>query len=118
MATLVSLLVMVFYVATMWRLFAKAGEPGWASIVPIYNSIVLLKIAGKPVWWIVLFLIPLVNVVMLFVVMIGLAEKFGKSAAFGVGLAVLGFIFFPILGFGDALYRGNENGSTGLMPAL
>jgi hypothetical protein len=102
---LVWLAIVVFEAAAMWRVFTKAGKPGWAIIVPIYNIIVMLEIAGKPLWWFLLMLIPLVNLVVVFVVMIGIAEKFGKSAGFGVGLALLGFIFFPILAFGDAEYR-------------
>jgi hypothetical protein len=86
--------------------FTKAGKPGWAAIVPIYNLVVLLEIAGKPLWWIVLFLIPLVNIIMCIIVSIAVAKNFGKSAGFGVGLGLLGFIFYPILGFGDAQYQG------------
>lgn len=84
----------------------KAGKPGWAAIIPIYNIIVLLQIADKPLWWIILFLIPLVNLIMAILVSIAVAEKFGKGAGFGVGLALLGLFFYPILGFGDAQYQG------------
>jgi uncharacterized membrane protein YoaK (UPF0700 family) len=92
-------------IASLWRVFTKAGEPGWAAIVPIYNLVVVLKLAGKPLWWIVLFLIPLVNFVMLVLTTIGLAQNFGKGAGFGLGLAFLAPIFYPILAFGDAEYR-------------
>jgi hypothetical protein len=68
--------------------------------------IVLLDIAGKPAWWIVLYLIPLVNFVMIILTYIALAEKFGKGGGFAMGLVFLGVIFFPILGFGGAQYRG------------
>lgn len=102
----VYLVVIAIIVAGMWKTFTKAGQPGWAAIVPIYNIVVLLEIAGRPVWWIVLFLIPCVNLIVSIIVMIDVAAKFGKSAGFGVGLALLGFIFFPILGFGDAQYQG------------
>jgi hypothetical protein len=91
-------------IAGMWKVFVKAGEPGWAAIVPIYNIIVMLKIAGKPVWWIVLFLIPVVSFVIAILVAISLAQRFGKSTGFGVGLAFLPFVFYPMLGFGDATY--------------
>jgi len=103
---LVWLVVMVVIVASFWKVFTKAGEPGWAAIVPIYNVIVLLKISGKPLWWFILMLIPIVNFIVLILVMISLAEKFGKSTAFGLGLAFLGIIFFPMLAFGDARYQG------------
>lgn len=103
---MVWLAVMVFYVASFWKVFEKAGEPGWAAIVPIYNVIVMLRIAGRPTWWLVLMLIPLVNIAVAVVVMISLAERFGRSAAFGIGLALLGFVFWPILAFSDAEYEG------------
>ncbi len=93
-------------IASVWKIFTKAGKPGWASIIPIYNLIVMLEITGKPIWWIVLFLIPFVNFVAALLLSLALAEKFGKSTGFGVGLALLSFVFFPMLAFGDARYRG------------
>jgi hypothetical protein len=105
---LIMIPVMIFVIAGMWKVFTKAGQPGWASIVPIYNMIVLLQIAGKPLWWFVLLLIPFVNIVIIILVMIDVAKNFGKGAGFGLGLAFLGFIFFPILGFGDARYMGYQ----------
>lgn len=103
---LVWLVVLVGVIAGLWKVFVKAGKPGWAAIVPIYNIIVWLEIVGKPLWWIVLLFIPFVNFVVLIILSIALAEKFGKSTAFGIGIAFLGFIFIPILGFGDARYQG------------
>jgi hypothetical protein len=105
---LIMIPVTVIVIVGMWKVFTKAGKPGWASIVPIYNMIVLLEIAGKPLWWFVLLLIPGVNIVIIILVMIDLAKNFGKGAGFGLGLAFLGFIFFPILGFGDARYMGYQ----------
>jgi len=102
---IVWLAVVLLMVASLWKVFVKAGEPGWAAIVPIYNIFVLLKIAGKPAWWFILMLIPIVNFIVFIIVCIALAERFGKGAGFGVGLGLLGIIFFPILGFGDATYR-------------
>ena len=98
--------VIIVAVAGMWKVFAKAGQPGWAVLVPFYNIVVLLGIAGKPVWWIVLFCIPLVNMIIAILVSISVAQAFGKSAGFGIGLAFLGFVFYPLLGFGDAEYQG------------
>lgn len=103
---LVYLALIVFIIAGIWKTFEKAGKPGWAAIVPIYNGIVILEIAGKPIWWIILFFIPCVNIIAAILVFIALAKAFGKSEIFGLGLAFLGFIFFPILGFGDAKYIG------------
>jgi len=93
-------------IASMWIIFTKAGEPGWASIIPFYNMIVLLKISGKPLWWLILFFIPIVNFIIIIITIIALAAKFGKGAGFVVGMILLPIIFFPILAFGDASYSG------------
>lgn len=105
-AWFVEIAVFVLLIAGMWRVFQKAGKPGWAAIIPIYNIIVLLQITGKPIWWLVLYFIPFVNVVVLVLVCIALARRFGKGVGFAIGLALLPFIFYPILGFGDATYGG------------
>jgi hypothetical protein len=99
------LVVAVVMIAAMWTVFAKAGEPGWAAIVPIYNILVLLKISGKPMWWIILFFIPFVNLIIAIVMNIGLARNFGKGAGFAIGLTLLPIIFFPLLAWGDAGYQ-------------
>jgi len=104
--TVLWLAVMVVAIASLWVLFQKAGKPGWAAIVPIYNTIVMLEIAGKPIWWIILLFIPLVNFIVGIIVVVALAEKFGKGVGFALGMIFLPFIFFPILAFGDAQYRG------------
>ena len=91
--------------ASMWITFTKAGEPGWACLVPIYNAVVLCRMAGKPWWWILLMLIPLVNFVVAIILFIALAKNFGKGTGFGLGLVFLGFIFFPMLAWGDAKYQ-------------
>jgi uncharacterized membrane protein YoaK (UPF0700 family) len=106
MGFIIYLAILVAIIAGFWKVFEKAGQPGWAAIVPIYNVIVMLQIAGKPIWWIVLFFIPLVNLVIAFIVNIEIAKRFGKDALFGVLLTLFGFIFYPILGFGDASYLG------------
>ncbi len=107
-----SLIVWVIIAVGMWKVFEKAGKPGWAGIVPIYNLLIILEIVGKPTWWIFLFFIPVVGLVVLILVCIAFAEKFGKEAGFGVGLALLGIVFFPILGFGDAQYIGAASASA------
>jgi len=104
---LIWLLVVVVVIAGLWKTFVKAGKPGIVSIIPIVNMVFLLEIAGRPIWWIILFFIPLVNLIILIVVSIDVARKFGKGPAFGLGLAFLGMIFYPILGFGDAEYSPN-----------
>ena len=105
-SSIIGLLVAVLVIAGMWKVFTKAGKPGWASIIPIYNVVVLLQIAGKPIWWIVLLFIPIVNFVIAVMVMISLAKAFGKGTGFALGLLFLSPIFIPILGFSDAQYTG------------
>ena len=92
-------------IAAMWKVFVKAGQPGWAAIVPIYNVVTLLKITGKPLWWIAMFCVPFANFVVIILILLSLAKSFGKSTGFGLGLVFLGVVFFPILGFGDARYQ-------------
>jgi uncharacterized membrane protein YecN with MAPEG domain len=98
----------ILMIAAMWKVFEKAGKPGWAAIIPIYNIVVLLEIAGKPVWWIILMLIPFVNIVVGIIVVMAVAKSFGKGAGFGLGLLFLAPIFYPMLAWGDAQYRGPQ----------
>jgi hypothetical protein len=95
---------LVFMIASMWKVFTKAGKPGWACIIPIYNVVVLLDIVGKPLWWIILYIIPFVGFIIALIVTWNVAKVFGKGGGFALGLIFLPFIFFPILGFGDARY--------------
>ena len=92
-------------VVGMWKVFEKAGKPGWASIIPIYNMYVLTEIARKEILWFILTLLPCINIVALIVICIDVAKNFGKGPGFGIGLALLSPIFFPILGFSDARYQ-------------
>ena len=98
------LVILVLSIVACWKVFTKAGKPGWASIIPIYNIYVLLTIVGKPGWWLLLFFIPLVNLVIGIIVAIELAKCFGKGGGFAVGLILLPFIFMLILAFGSAKY--------------
>jgi uncharacterized membrane protein YhaH (DUF805 family) len=100
----VPLLFAVLFIAGVWKMFAKAGQPGWAAIIPIYNLYVLTQVAGKAWWWLLLCFIPIVGCIAYIILCLGVANNFGKGAGFAVGLIFLGFIFFPILGFGDAVY--------------
>jgi hypothetical protein len=102
---LVELAIIIIVFAGMWKVFVKAGKPGWAAIIPIYNLIVLLEIADKPLWWIILCIIPFVNLVAIVLIAIAVAANFGKSTLYGVGLAFLPFVFYPLLGFGDDVYQ-------------
>jgi hypothetical protein len=103
---IISLLVGLLIIVAMWKVFTKAGQPGWASIIPIYNLYIWCKIVGRPWWWIILMLIPFVNIIVGIILCIDTAKSFGKGVGFGIGLALLGVIFWPILGFGSAQYQG------------
>ncbi len=105
---------MILMIAACWKIFAKAGQPGWAAIIPIYNWYILCKIVGRPGWWVILLLIPFVNFIVGIILCIDLAKSFGKGMGFAIGLILLGVIFFPILGFGSAQYQGPAAG--GLAP--
>ncbi len=98
----------VFLIICQWKIYTKAGKPGWACLIPIYNIVVLLEIVKKPVWWLVLLLIPFVNLVIVILIMVELAKVFGKDGGFTVGLILLPYIFYPILAFGDAKYIGDD----------
>jgi hypothetical protein len=98
----VALAVAAVALAGAWRAFEKAGAPGWAVVIPIYNLFVLVKMAGKEGWWVILFFVPIVFFFVPFIVAIEIAKNFGQPAAFGFGLVLLGAVFWPILGFGDA----------------
>jgi hypothetical protein len=103
---IISFVVSIISIAGMWKTFQKAGKPGWAAIVPIYNTIVILEIVGKPLWWIILLLIPFVNIVVGIMVIHLVSASFGKGAGMTVLLLLLPFIGWPMLGFGDAQYQG------------
>jgi hypothetical protein len=95
----------ILFIASLWKIFTKAGQPGWAAIIPIVNTYYVIKVAGRPWWWLILLLIPFVNVVIWIILSIDLAKAFGKGVAFGIGLLLLPFIFYPILAFGSAQYQ-------------
>jgi hypothetical protein len=109
---LVWLAFMVLMIAAMWKIFVKAGEPGWAAIIPIYNLYIILKIAGKPAWWLLLFIVPVVNLVVAIITYISFSQAFGKGAGFAFGLLLLPFIFFPLLAWGDSRYQGAPMAAT------
>jgi len=104
---MVWLAIVVVFIVGMWKVFEKAGQPGWACIIPIYNIYILMKIAGRPGWWLILCFIPLVNILIFLLVAIDIAKSFGQSAVFGVVLLfLLSGIGYLILGFGSYQYQG------------
>ncbi len=100
--------VLIFMLIVMWKIFTKAGKPGWGILIPIYNIILMLEIAGRPGWWFLLMLIPGVNFVISIIVILDFAKAFGKGTGFGIGMLFFGIIFYPILAFGDAQYVGSN----------
>lgn len=99
----------VLLIASQWKLYVKAGEPGWACIIPIYNLIVLVRIIGKPSWWVLLMLIPFVNIIFAIWACNLLAKSFGKDTGFTLGMLFLPFVFYPVLAFGGAEYQGPQS---------
>jgi Family of unknown function (DUF5684) len=103
---IVWLIVVLVVIIGLWKVFTKAGQPGWAAIIPIFNLYILCKVAGRPGWWLILMLIPFVNFIVWIILSLDVAKNFGKGAGFGIGIALLSFIFLPVLGFSDATYQG------------
>ena len=93
---------LIFLVIAMWKVNEKANEPGWAVLIPIYAQIVTARIGGKSAWWVLAMFLPGINLIAFLVLSFGVAERFNKSSLFGLGLALLPFLFYPMLAFGDA----------------
>jgi len=99
--------VLLINLASMWKLFIKANRPGWFSIIPIYNTVVWLQIIGRPIWWVFLYFIPVVNFVFGIIILYDFMKAYGKdNLGFFLGMLILPFVFFPILAFGSAQYVG------------
>lgn len=105
---IIGLVIVIFYLASMWRIFEKAGESGFLAIIPIVNIFFMVKIAGKPGWWIILLFIPFVNIIVAFLVIHGISQNFGHDIGMTLGLFFLGFIFYPVLAWGGSEYVGGR----------
>ncbi len=103
-ALLFNMAIGLFMVIAQWKMFTKAGQPGWAILIPIYNLIVMMEIAGKPGWWVLMMFIPFANFIFGIMMTMSIARNFGQSDGFGIGMILLPIVFFPILGFGDSKY--------------
>jgi hypothetical protein len=115
MGSIIQLAIIAAALAGLWKVFEKCGRPGWEALVPFYNLYILTKIVNRPAYWVAICLIPFAALVLT----IDLARLFGKSTGFGVGLGLLGPVFFPILGFGDAKFQGTPSQTTqGFMPII
>ena len=97
----------------LWKMFEKAGRPGWAAIVPFYNYFILTEIAGMDIMWFILLLVPCVNIYAAFMILINVAQNFGKDSLYGVLMALFPYIFIPMLGFSDAKYTPMKHSAAG-----
>jgi len=112
------LIISVILIISYWKIYEKAGKPGWASLIPIYNIIVLLEIVGKPTWWVILILFPCTAPIFGIWLTNLLSKSFGQSEGFTIGLLLLGFVFYPVLAFGNYKYLGpSAKEAGGLRPA-
>lgn len=107
--------VIAIMLLAMWRIYTKANKPGWACLVPIYNSYVLVEIAKKPAWYFGMLFVPIANIVFAIMIINGVAKAFGKTEGFTVGMIFLPFVFYPILGFGSAQYEDNRTEDRDLL---
>jgi len=114
---LIWLVVVVAMLAGIWKLFTKAGQPGWAAIIPIYNYVVMFRITGRSPWWILGMFVPFLNFFVFIRLVFDLAKAFGRGVGFGFGLLFLFPIFVLILAFGDAQYVGRDGRHAPGMPA-
>ena len=105
------LVLAVALIVAYWKIFTKAGEAGWKSLIPFYNTYLLFRIAGRNGWWFLALFVPLVNVIVLLILSIDLAKHFGKSTVFGVvGLWIFSVVGYLILGFDKSTYVGPKHG--------
>lgn len=107
-AFIVLLAFVLVMIVSVWKIFTKAAQPGWASIIPIYNWIVMLKIVKKPTWWVILAFVPFINLIFACIVTYQLAKTFGKGIGYALGLLILPFVFYPMLAFGKAVYMPTQ----------
>lgn len=103
---IISLVVAVLLIAAYWRIFSKAGQPGWAAIIPVYSTFVLLRVVGRPWWWFIMLLIPVVGIIFAIILVNDLSKSFGHGIGYTLGLLFLSLIFIPVLGFGGSQYAG------------
>ncbi|MCL4869835.1 MAG: signal peptidase I [Anaerolineae bacterium] len=111
------LIFVALLIAAQWKIFVKAGKPGWAAIVPIYNIVILLELVGRPLWFIILFFIPLLNVVAAILLAIDLALSFGKDMVYAILIILFSPIMLLVLGFGSAEYVGPGAAKNPIFPA-
>lgn len=105
--TIINIIILIAIIAGLWKLFGKAGEYGWACLIPFYNLWVLNRIGGKEWYWFIGYFIPVVNLVLMVLLSLAIARRFGQPVIFGIALFFLPFLFYPILGFGSSRFQPN-----------
>jgi hypothetical protein len=115
---LIELAILAVAIASWWKLFTKAGQPGWAAVIPFYSAVVLCKVIGKPGWWWLLLAIPFFNIYVMIIMVHGISKSFGKDVGYTIGLILLGFVFLPMLAFGSSTYVGPALAQGSPMPAV
>ena len=103
--TIIEVIWIILVIAGLWKTFVKADRPGWGAIIPFYNTYLMIKVAGRPGWWLILFFIPFVNIIIWLIVALGISENFGHGAGFGILLWLFAPIMFLVLGFGSSEYK-------------
>ena len=96
----------VVLIVANWKIFTKAGKPGWAILIPIYNIIVMMQIIKKPLWWVIILFVPIVDIVFVILIVYNLVIKFGQPGWHVILALFLGFIYYPYLAFSKAEYQG------------
>lgn len=105
--SLIQFAFIAFMVITYWKVLEKANLPGWGMFIPFYNIYLHFKMAGRSGWQMFLLLIPIVNIFVIISVNMDIAKRFGQPASFGIGMTLLGFIFYPLIAFSDMTYQGD-----------
>lgn len=105
LSTILSIVATVILIVANWKIFTKAGKPGWAILVPIYNIIVMMQVIKKPLWWIIMLFIPFVNIYFGIRIMYNLVIKFGQPGWHVILAIALGVIYYPYLAFSKAEYQ-------------
>lgn len=105
-SAVIAIAITLVVLAGIWKTFQKAGQPGWAAIIPIYNLYIMLKIGGNAWWWLLVMFVPIVQLYAFYKMFAGVSKAFGQGIGFALGLWFLNLIFWPLLGFGDYEHRG------------
>lgn len=104
--SLFQFIIAIYFIVVGWMIFEKAGQAGWKVLIPFYNTYILLKIVGKPGWWLILFFLPIINIIIAIIVAIKLGKVFGKDGLWSFFLILLlPFIGLSILAFSKAKYK-------------